>query len=471
MPPIIRDLPDDFSVVEAFKRLHHLPGCLWLDSSSSGPNDASSIGQVGRYSFLTADPVDTIRASFDEPNPWPKLDRWCRDLPADWSPDFPPFQGGIAGLIGYEAGAWLEPVGVAAENDFPTPAISLGLYDWVIAVDHQERRAQMISQGFAPKAAESRSPEFAQDRIRQIESLLADPTPPKNSQSHTPVDSPVTSNLSGEQFRDRVSDVVTRIRNGDSFQVNLAQRLLRAADRPASELYLQLRQTNPAPFSAFYRDQDCVVMSSSPEGFLKVRDGVVETRPIKGTTGRTGDPLEDARLADLLFASEKDRAENIMIVDLMRNDLSRVCQDGSVTVDQLCQVERYQFVQHLVSVVRGRLRPEQTISDLLQACFPGGSVTGAPKIEAMRTITQLEPHHRGPYCGSIGYISCSGAADFNILIRTITESNGTWQIPVGGGITARSEPHAEEAETWAKAEGMLRAMKTPSAETEARQSD
>jgi para-aminobenzoate synthetase component 1 len=268
----------------------------------------------------------------------------------------------------------------------------------------------------------------------------------------------VQSNFTSQQFRSRVAEIVRSIRNGDSFQVNLAQRLLKKAQYSSPELYLRLRARNPAPFAAYYGGTDFDVLSSSPEGFLKVRDGHVETRPIKGTVRRTGDSSEDDRLASELHLSQKDRAENVMIVDLMRNDLSRVCTDDSVTVKQLCKIERYQYVQHLVSVVEGRLEDDKTVADLLRACFPGGSVTGAPKIEAMRTIARLEPNPRGPYCGSIGYIGCGGNADFNILIRTITAAHGYWQIPVGGGITARSDPEAEEAETWAKAEGMLRAL-------------
>ncbi len=268
----------------------------------------------------------------------------------------------------------------------------------------------------------------------------------------------ITSNFSSAQFRARVAEIVRRIRDGDSFQVNLAQRLLCPANLSSPQLYRQLRAANPAPFGAYYCGGDFQVLSSSPEGFLTVRDRVVQTRPIKGTIPRTGDAAEDERLANQLAGSEKDRAENVMIVDLMRNDLSRVCQDDSVVVRQLCQIERYQYVQHLVSVVEGALRDDQSVADVLQSCFPGGSVTGAPKIEAMRTIAALEPHHRGPYCGSLGYISCGGSADFSILIRTITAAHGYWQIPVGGGITAQSDPAAEEAETWSKAEGMLRAL-------------
>jgi para-aminobenzoate synthetase component 1 len=224
------------------------------------------------------------------------------------------------------------------------------------------------------------------------------------------------------------------------------------------ELYMKLRRHNPAPFAAYYGHHAFQVLSSSPEGFLQLRQGRVETRPIKGTVRRTGDQLTDERLAEQLLSSEKDRAENVMIVDLLRNDLSRVCIDDSVQVRTLCGLEQYEHVQHLVSVVEGRLARGTTAVGLLRACFPGGSVTGAPKIEAMRTIARLEPNPRGPYCGSIGYIGCGGQADFNILIRTITTAGGYWQIPVGGGITARSDPEQEEAETWAKAEGMLRAI-------------
>ncbi len=268
----------------------------------------------------------------------------------------------------------------------------------------------------------------------------------------------VTSNFSRQSYYAAVSDVVQRICDGDSFQVNLAQRLLRVADRSSADLYRRLRTENPAPLGAYYDGGDFQVLSSSPEGFLKVRGRHVQTRPIKGTVRRTGHDDINLKLAQKLIASEKDRAENVMIVDLMRNDLSRVCDDESVVVTQLCNVERYQFVQHLVSVVEGRLLPGLSVVDLLKACFPGGSVTGAPKIEAMRTIAELEKHPRGPYCGSMGYIGAGGNADFNILIRTITAAHGYWQVQVGGGITARSIPESEEYETWSKAEGMLRAM-------------
>jgi para-aminobenzoate synthetase component 1 len=476
--PVVRPLPEGFSIVDAFKKLSPRHGCLWLDSSSPGPPAATSIGELGRYSFLTADPLESLSVSLDQPDPWPILQRWCRELPCDFDPDLPPFQGGIAGLIGYEAGSWLEPVGVARLNDLPTPAMSLGIYDWTIAVDHSLDRAWLISQGLGSHEPGSHEPgshdpqqrlQIAHQRADDVLAWISHASRSEHRDTRLPkthappassdADGPdVISNFTSDQFRSIVTEVVRRIHAGDSFQVNLAQRLLKKARLPAAETYLRLRASNPAPFSAYYGGDGFAVLSSSPEEFLKVRGRKIETRPIKGTTSRSGEDREDLRLAEALFASEKDRAENIMIVDLMRNDLSRVCQDDSVVARQLCEVESYQYVQHLVSVVQGRLRDDATVVDSLRACFPGGSVTGAPKIEAMRTIAALEPNHRGPYCGSIGYISCGGNADFNILIRTITAAHGYWQIPVGGGITARSDPAAEEAETWAKAKGMLKAI-------------
>lgn len=459
--PICRPLESGISLEQAFEQLASCPGCLWLDSASQG--DSSEAGSIGRFSFLTADPVDTIVASLGESDPWPLLDAWCRRLPGDCDPTLPPFQGGIAGLIGYESATWLEPVPTARDNDLPTAAISLGLYDWTIAVDHQTDRAWIISQGLGVDDPTQRL-HVARERADAVEAFLAGdrsrlPTRQQNKSAQTGNSGDeLRSNFTSDEFRDGVAEIVRSICEGDSFQVNLAQRLLKQADLSSPELYRRLRATNPAPFSAYYAGGDFEVLSSSPEGFLRVRSGLVQTRPIKGTIRRTGDEQQDDRLAEQLARSEKDRAENVMIVDLMRNDLSRVCTDDSVTVQQLCEIERYQYVQHLVSVVEGRLRQGMTVADLLRACFPGGSVTGAPKIEAMRTIARLEPNPRGPYCGSIGYISCGGDADFNILIRTITAAHGYWQIPVGGGITARSEPAAEEAETWTKAEGMLRAI-------------
>ncbi len=495
--PVVRRLPTGTDAVAIFERLRRLNHVVWFDSSraaaaaddSTQARDSTPTREsselAGRYSFLTADPVRWMTASIGDPDPWPTLRRWARRLPASCVPGLPPFQGGIAGLIGYEAATWIEPVPAPPADDLATASIAVGLYDWVIAIDHVTGNTWLFSQGLGAEPGEDRGrmarrradeverwldaapaetglptpplspPESADDRTSGPEGTAAgSPRTSRQFPTHRP---DVTSNFSGAGFRDAVAEIVRRIGRGDSFQVNLAQRLLRPASGTAAELYLRLRHHNPAPFAGYLDAGSFRVVSSSPEGFLKVRGREVETRPIKGTVPRTGDAARDAELERRLRGSEKDHAENVMIVDLMRNDLSRVCEDDSVVVSQLCEVERYAHVQHLVSAVRGRLRAGADTVELLRVCFPGGSVTGAPKVEAMRTIAELEPNRRGPYCGSLGYIGCGGDAEFNILIRTITSAGGYWQIPVGGGITARSNPADEEAETWAKAAGMLEA--------------
>ena len=256
-----------------------------------------------------------------------------------------------------------------------------------------------------------------------------------------------------------IERAIEYIHAGDLFQVNLAQRLLAPARTHALDLYLQLRQKNPAPYAGYLDLGDWQICSTSPECFLTLRDRQVETRPIKGTRGRSGQPEADLFAGDELQLSEKDRAENIMIVDLMRNDLSRICTPESVYVAQLCQVETFAYVKHLVSIVRGTLQESASPFDLLRACFPGGSITGAPKIRAMEIIAELEPTTRGAYCGSLGYISFDGQMDSSILIRTVTAGRGWWQMPVGGGIVAQSTPEDEYRETWHKARGMLQALK------------
>jgi para-aminobenzoate synthetase component 1 len=268
----------------------------------------------------------------------------------------------------------------------------------------------------------------------------------------------VTSNFSEDAYLRAVQRAIDYVYAGDVFQVNLSQRLLVPARDDAVSLYRRLRRCNPAPFAGFFDLGDFQIVSASPERFLRVSDREVETRPIKGTRPRTGNQAIDRAAEADLLASEKDRAENVMIVDLMRNDLARVCEARSVRVGQLCGVEAYQHVLHLVSSVHGRLREGQSPVNLLRAAFPGGSVTGAPKIRAMEIIAELEPTARGAYCGSLGYLGFDGSSDLSILIRAITAGRGWWQFPVGGGIVADSIPEKEYEETWHKAEGLLRAL-------------
>ena len=245
---------------------------------------------------------------------------------------------------------------------------------------------------------------------------------------------------------------------GDIYQVNLSQRLSAPFTADPFALYQRLAHENPAPFAAYFHTPDAAIVSCSPERFLQVRGREVETRPIKGTRPRGATPEEDARLAAELLASEKDRAENVMIVDLERNDLGRACEFGSVHVPELFAVEQYATVFHLVSTVRGRLRPEVTALDCLRASFPGGSITGAPKVRSMEIIEELEPTRRGVYTGAIGYLCFSGDMDTNIVIRTVVVKDGTAHFQVGGGIVADSDPEAEYQETMDKGVALARAL-------------
>ena len=268
----------------------------------------------------------------------------------------------------------------------------------------------------------------------------------------------VTSDFTADDYHSAVQAAVEYIHAGDIFQVNLSQRLLHPALDDATELYLRLRERNAAPFAAYFDAGKFKICSASPERFLSIRDRQVETRPIKGTRNRSASPEADLFAGDELRCSEKDRAENVMIVDLLRNDLSRICKPDSVHVAELCSLETYAYVQHLVSTVKGTLTPEMTLTDPIRAAFPGGSITGAPKVRAMEIIAELEPTARGAYCGALGYLGFDGSADSSILIRTITAGCGWWQLPVGGGIVAASHPRSEYEETWHKAEGLLRAL-------------
>jgi para-aminobenzoate synthetase component I len=272
---------------------------------------------------------------------------------------------------------------------------------------------------------------------------------------------PILSNFTRAAYEVAVARVIEYILAGDIFQANISQRF--RAELPdgadALALYRRLRRRNPAPFAALLDYGDVAIVSASPERFLSFHDGLVETRPIKGTRPRGATPEEDARLAAELLGSEKDRAENVMIVDLLRNDLSRVCRDHSVLTPEICTLESYATVHHLVSTVTGRLQPDVDSVDLLRATFPGGSITGAPKFRAMEIIAELEPTRRGPYCGAIGWLGFDGSMDTSITIRTYCLKGRTVTFQAGGGITADSDPAAEYEETLAKARALVAALR------------
>lgn len=465
--PLVRELRPPPPAEDVFLRLAGRPHVLFLDSALRDP-------RLGRYSFVTADPFDFLCLPADGRDHLATLQRRMQAMTASTIADVPPFQGGAAGMFGYDLGRSLERIPQPRYDEFQTPALAIGLYDVVVAFDHVADRAWLISQGF-PELDPARRERHARQRSEQFlawldEPIHAGPAREPARLAAIPRDqlapqfslagrSGLTSNFSAGDYRRAIARAVEYIHAGDVFQVNVAQRLLHAASDNSAALYRRLRQRNPATFAAYFDLGDFQIVSASPERFVSVHNGHVETRPIKGTRQRTALPEADLYAGDDLRQSEKDRAENVMIVDLLRNDLSRVCRPDSVRVTQLCELEIYQFVQHLVSAVCGRLDDGRTAIDVLRAAFPGGSITGAPKVRAMEIIAELEPTARGPYCGSLGYLGFDGSLDLNILIRTITAGRGWWQMPVGGGIVAQSNPQREYEETWHKAKGLIQALR------------
>ncbi len=466
--PLIHELDATPHISAALRALASQPHSLLLDSALRDK-------QLGRYSFLAADPFDYLEIPADGTDALTQLRSRLARWPSSTIAGLPPFQGGAAGLLSYDIGRSVERLPRTRYDEFQLPALAIGFYDIVLAIDHERDRAWLISHGF-PETEPIARVRRAQRRSEQFRSWLAAPrqsmtlTSPHGRQSQplspsqlapqfsVPGLPDLTSNFSSDDYRNAVQRVIDYIRAGDAFQVNLSQRLLLPANTDPLLLYLRLREQNPAPFAGWFDLGNSQILSASPERFLRINSGQIEARPIKGTRRRTAFAEASLFAGDDLLESHKDRAENLMIVDLLRNDLSRVCDDDSIRVTQLCGLETYEFVQHLVSVIEGRLAKDKTAIDLVHAAFPGGSITGAPKIRAQEIIAELEPTARGPYCGALGYFGFDGSMDLNILIRTITASRGWFQFSVGGGIVADSSPEREYEETWHKAEGLLRAL-------------
>jgi para-aminobenzoate synthetase component 1 len=427
---------------------------------------------LGSYSFLSADPWDVVTAGAAD-----SLDalRGALRPILPSRPDLPPFQGGAIGYIAYEFGRRLERVPRARNDDAPVPDVWLGLYDWVLAWDHAAGRAWIVSTG-RPEQGE-RGARRARVRLEQVAAALAwsPPSPsvrvgyrsvgPEARHAVPELGRGVGSVFSRAAYLDAVARIRAYIRAGDVFQVNLTQRMVAPLAEDGLALHARLRGANPAPFAAYLEPGDWAIVSASPERFLRADPGgAVETRPIKGTRPRGRDAGGDAALGEELLASDKDRAENVMIVDLLRNDLSRVCRPGTVEVPELCVLERFATVQHLVSTVTGRLAPGRDAIDLTAAAFPGGSVTGAPKVRAMEIIAELEPVARGVYCGAIGYWSVTGAMDTSVAIRTCVVRDGWAHFGVGGGVVADSDPEGEYAESLDKARGIVAALRVREAQ-------
>jgi para-aminobenzoate synthetase component 1 len=467
VPPLAEELTPAPDPAWCCQQLAGLPYRVFLDS-------ASTATRLGRYSFLTADPIDVIERTGSSG----ALDEVRRRLaPFQVEPiaGLPPFQGGAAGYVAYDWGLTLERLPAPRYDDLALPDVVLGIYDWVLAWDHVTSRAWLISTGI-PETGDSARADRARRRARDVRTRLerARPSHARTvapSHPHTLAPShaveqgwwPSSFELRSSFTRLDYLAAVQRVRDyifaGDIFQANLSQRFETPLCESPWDVYTRLRRRNPAPFAAFLDTPDATVISASPERFLHVdRRGFVETRPIKGTRPRGVSPEHDAALGQALAESAKDRAENLMIVDLMRNDLSRVCAPGTVRVSELFSLEHYATVHHLVSTVVGQLEPGHDALHLLRAAFPGGSITGAPKLRAMEIIAELEPSRRSVYCGSIGYFSVTGDLDTSIAIRTAVARDGRVYFSAGGGIVADSAPEEEYRETLDKARALIDAL-------------
>lgn len=449
--PRITELPHRDTVAAQFRTLAGLPWAAWLDSAAADSRE--------RFHVLVADPFVTLRTrgattetarvggATSESRRAPL--ELLRDELGERTPGVPglPFAGGAVGYFGYDLGRRLERIPSIAAADIEMPDLAMGLYDWAVVVDEAARRTWLVGNGRDART-------FA-----IWDSLVARLTaePPPEPPAFRVLGAP-RPNVSREQYGRAFRAVQDHIRRGDCYQVNLTQRFEAQAEGDAWHAYVELREINPAPFAAYLDWPDGKIVCSSPERFLRVQDRRVETKPIKGTRPRSADPNRDRALVEELRTSAKDRAENVMIVDLLRNDLGKCCVPGSVRVSKLFDVESFASVHQLVSTVEGQLAEDQHALDLVAACFPGGSITGAPKVAAMKIIEELEPHRRGVYCGSIGYVGFDGNMDSNIAIRTLVQQSGRVYTWAGGGVVADSEVDAEYQESLDKAAAMLAVM-------------
>ncbi|WP_186176682.1 aminodeoxychorismate synthase component I [Vibrio jasicida] len=442
------DYADDLTI-SLFSRIEHQPWAMLLRSASETHIDS-------RFDVLVANPIATLEtvagdtqiktdtqeyASQDDP--FSLLDELQQqllpnlELGAEWDL---PFVGGALGYFSYDLGRRVESMPEFAAKDLQTPDMAVGLYEWALVVDHKLKTAILVGQNTqaAWQWLNSQSPVDVEDF-----KLIGD----------------WQSNMTQASYATRFDRVQEYLLSGDCYQINLAQRFNAPYQGSEWQAYLKLEAANQAPFSAFIRMPKSTLLSISPERFLELKDNVIETKPIKGTRPRGVDTVQDQANAQDLQTAEKDQAENLMIVDLLRNDIGRVASPGSVHVPKLFDIESFPAVHHLVSTIRANLNPQYSAADLLRACFPGGSITGAPKVRAMQIIEELEPHRRSAYCGSIGYISRHGRMDTSITIRTLVAENNKLYAWAGGGVVADSDCASEYQETLDKLSKILPALK------------
>lgn len=474
---------------EVFAAFARLPGCFYLDSALAS-HELSRFSYIGAEPFLTIksrgtvmDIVEGKKVRHQKGNALDMLQSLLQRYQVSSGTTFVPFIGGAVGYIAYDFGRQTTGVDLKAPDDLGLPDLAFNFYRKLLAYDHAEKRWYVAAADFSATHGPSVRKRLTADIEKlaaiaageagaeaAVESRATAPDAPDAAGEdvesdripESPLDTsgpwPFRSSFTREQYRAAVGRIKERIAAGDIYQANLTQRLRAQSPSGPVALYRALREVNPAPYGCYIDLGECVLAGQSPELFLSVRGRQLETRPIKGTRPRGASPAEDERLKAELLASAKDRAELVMIADLERNDLGRVCKPGTVEVTDVTRLETFPTVHHLVSVIRGELQPGRGFADIIRATFPGGSITGAPKIKAMQIIDEIEPVARGPYTGAVGLIGFDGAADLNVAIRTFVVRGDEVCFGVGGGIVADSDPEAEYAESLAKARGMLEAL-------------
>ncbi len=467
--PLIEEIDTQLSPPDAFELLFEGKHFSFFLDSGMDP------GKLGHYSFIGGSPFLILSSRGSEitltrgteksrlsGNPFDVVNNLMEIYHLDSSSPPVPFLGGAVGYFSYDLCHFIERLPCSAVDDLQLPECYFGFYDLVVAFDNLQGKAYIISTGF-PELKESKRIEKASQRLGEVKERLANVS---GSSRETPlilISSPIeqvtlVGGFTHQEYVDAVKKARKYIIDGDIFEVNLSQRFEAELSITPYELYQRLRQINPAPFACYLGFDDVSVVSASPERFIRVRGDWAETRPIKGTRPRGITPEEDESLANELMSSVKDRAENIMIVDLERNDLGHVCRFGTVKVTELAKLEVFPTVFHLTSTVEGKLREGKNCIDLLKATFPGGSITGAPKVRSMEIIDELEPTRRSVYTGNIGYLSFNGDLDLNIAIRTFLIKGSKAYFQVGGAVVYDSSPEAEYQETLDKARALIDAL-------------
>ncbi|HKO26141.1 MAG TPA: anthranilate synthase component I [Solirubrobacteraceae bacterium] len=468
-----RRLAADYNVIpvrETFIDDCQTPVSAFLKLRESGPSfllESADQGRVGRYSFIGIRPRKVLRWSLGDPgDPYKLAHDELRRINAAPLPDLPPFAGGAVGLFAYDLVRTVEPLGPPNPDPLGVPDLALMLTDALVAFDHLKHTVTVIANAYADDDLEA-SYRRALETIAEVRWRLAGPVPrspkPPSPERRT---QPLTPNMSREQFEANVARIIEYIYAGDAFQVVPSQRWSGPVPVEAFSIYRGLRAVNPSPYMYFLDFGDFEIAGASPEPLITVAGRRVSTRPIAGTRPRGDNADEDRRIAEELLADPKERAEHVMLVDLGRNDLGRVCAYGSVAVEDFMAIENYSHVMHIVSSVTGELRDGVGALDALRSVLPAGTLSGAPKVRAMQIIDELEPVKRGGYGGAIGYASYTGDLDTCIHIRTVVIKDGIAHVQAGGGTVADAKPELEYRESEAKARGVLRAIELAAAQPE-----